>query len=238
MMNFIRMIIDLFTGKNTALQKQQNSWNSGIGEINAKQIDKKDAFDKIGGTFSTIPPVPLVLPVERTPAVVTSPFGTRFLQGKKQNHIGVDFKTVDSKRIRAVEAGVIKKVLAPDKEYPVRFVYKNGKFVDPGVPKGRAWTPYLVLIGKHTKNMYVYKHVVSHVKEGDLVECGQILGVAGNLGYSMGEHLHFEYYDWLEDKNRWSLPKDPIIYFKKMGLDLSKNVQVELAHGELVDLVS
>lgn len=238
LIEFIKKIFSLFTNKQKVIQKAQNGWNSQEAEKNATQISKAETFEKVEGTFSTIPPVRLVLPVERVPAVVTSPFGDRFLQGKKQKHIGVDFKTVDSRRIRAVEKGVIKKVLGVDKEYPVRFVYKNGKFVDPGVPKGRAWTPYIVMVGHYTKNMYVYKHVTSDVKVGDLVECGQIIGMTGNLGYSMGEHLHFEYYDWLEKENKWSEPKDPIVYFRKMGLDLSKNVKVELSHGQLEELVS
>jgi murein DD-endopeptidase MepM/ murein hydrolase activator NlpD len=238
LIELIKKILLLFTDKGKALQKQQNSWNPPEAEKNSTQISKSETFEKVDGTFSTIPPIPLVLPVERVPVVVTSPFGERFLQGKKQFHIGVDFKTIDSRRVRAVEKGVIKKVLGPDKEYPVRFVYRNGKFVDPGIPKGRAWTPYIVLVGHYTKNMYVYKHVTSDVKPGDLVECGQIIGMTGNLGYCMGEHLHFEYYDWLEKENKWSDPKDPIIYFRKMGLDLSKNVKVELSHGQLEELIT
>jgi len=36
---------------------------------------------------------------------------------------------------------------------------------------------------------------------GDKIESGDLLGVAGNTGYSTGAHLHRGYYRWNEDPN-------------------------------------
>jgi murein DD-endopeptidase MepM/ murein hydrolase activator NlpD len=98
-------------------------------------------------------------------------------------------------------------------------------------------TPYVVLIGKYTKNRYVYKHISPLVKEGDSVYADDNIGETGNYGYSQGEHLHFEYYDWLEKRGIWADASDPMLYFRKMGLDVKSNVVVEMPHGDLMQLV-
>lgn len=215
----------------------QNGWNSKSAEKNATQISKEEVLNKYGTEF-VVSPDKLILPVQSNPAVVTSPFGERFLQGVKQMHIGVDFKTVNNRMVRAVEDGIIKKVLLKDNEYPCLFKWSGTKWVSAGVPKGRGWTPYVVLIGKYTKNKYVYKHVQAEVREGQEVKAGDILAQTGNYGYSMGEHLHFEYYDWLEGKNTWAAPSDPIVFFRKMGIDIKNNVAIEIQHGELMSMVA
>lgn len=43
------------------------------------------------------------------------------------------------------------------------------------------------------------------VDEGDTVERGQVIGAAGNTGFSFGPHLHFEI-------RRWGVPLDPLKY--------------------------
>lgn len=229
-------IVDSVIGMFSNVQKQQNSWNPASAEANAKQISREDVFNKLGDTEWSVPRK-LHFPVKRDPVVVTSPFGVRYLQGVKQMHIGVDFRTNDSRIVRAVEDGIIKKVLGVDKDYPERFKWNGKKWVPSGSPKGRAWTPYVVLIGKYTKNRYVYKHIAASVKEGAIVEAGENIGETGNYGYSMGEHLHFEYYDWIEKKKDWAEASDPMLYFRKMGLDVKSNVVVEVKHGDLMQLV-
>lgn len=234
--NFLKNIFNLIMTLMGRSQQLQNSWNSSAAEQNAKQISKEEAFTALGNQEWSIPRK-LLFPVKRSTVVVTSPFGIRYLQGVKQMHIGVDFRTNDSRIVRAVEDGIIKKVLGVDNEYPCRFKWNGQKWVPSGSPKNRAWTPYVVLIGKWTKNRYVYKHIAPSVKEGQLVEAGQDLGETGNYGYSMGEHLHFEYYDWIEKSEVWAEASDPMLFFRKMGLDVKSNVVVEMQHGDLMQLV-
>lgn len=239
MLNLLKNLFNFIMGLFGRTQVTQNGWNSKDAEKNAGQIGKQDVIDMYGKEY--VIPRKLELPVSTNPAVITSPFGTRYLQGVKQFHIGVDFKTVtdaDTRMVRAVEDGVIKKVLLKDNDYPCLFKWSGTKWVSAGVPKGRAWTPYVVLIGKYTKNKYVYKHVQSIVKEGQEVRAGDLIAQTGNYGYSMGEHLHFEYYDWLEDKGTWADPSDPIVFFRKMGIDVKNNIAIEIEHGQLMKMVA
>jgi murein DD-endopeptidase MepM/ murein hydrolase activator NlpD len=147
--NIINSVVSVVTD----VQKQQNGWNTKLAESNAKQITQEEVFEQLGNKEWSIPRK-LVFPVKRDPVVVTSPFGIRYLQGVKQMHIGVDFKTIDSRTVRAVEDGIIKKVLAVDKDYPCRFKWDGKLWVPSGAPKDRAWTPYVVLIGNRICNFY------------------------------------------------------------------------------------
>ena len=105
--------------------------------------------------------------------------------------------------------------MAVDSKYPVRFEQKDGTWVDliksEEIPKGRAWTPYLILKGKHTGIEYKYKHVDPSVEVGDEVEAGTQIGRSGNFGYSMGGHLHFEV--WQKGKTC-----DPVVFLKSKEL--------------------
>lgn len=218
--------------------KSSSSWNSKEAESNARKISTDSIVNMYGSEWKV--PVRLSFPVTRTPVIVTDPFGERPLMGKIRFHYGTDFKTVDVRRVVAVEDGVIKKVLDYDKEYPARFKWDGKKWVDAKVPKGRAWTPYIVLVGKYTKNRYVYRHVTpkAGIAEGKEVLCGDEIATTGNYGFSFGEHLHFEYCDWLEDKQTWDKPSDPMVFFRKMGLDVKNKVKIEVAHGQLMELVT
>lgn len=159
-------------------------------------------------------------PVTRVPVVVTSKFGYRNLQkgDPKTFHIGVDFKTRDAKTVVACEKALVFEIIRPDYKYPCLFTFdsKTERWVKTA-PAGRAWTPRIVLIGKFSNNKYVYKHVDASkkLKEGMVVEVGQPIGEAGNLGYSQGEHLHFEWYDFLEQKQKWAPAGDAMVFFQK-----------------------
>lgn len=54
---------------------------------------------------------------------------------------------------------------------------------------------------KHSNKFITkYAHLRKiHVKEGDIVIKGQMIGLQGNSGNSTGEHLHFEI--WLNNKH-------------------------------------
>lgn len=98
---------------------------------------------------------------------ITSPFGVyRKYLGK---HIGLDI---------AAPTGT-----------PV-YASKSGEVVLTG---WRAYYGLMVLIyhGNGVATRYAHLSKI-HVKEGQLVEQGQIIGRCGSTGYSTGPHLHFE----------------------------------------------
>jgi murein DD-endopeptidase MepM/ murein hydrolase activator NlpD len=230
LMNFLWPLLKGVFSK-TALLRNQNGWNTQESEDRAKKISKEEVLQKVGKKAEE--PTSLTWPTKRVPIVVTSNFGWRILKPngveKRVWHAGVDFRSFDNPDIIACEDAVVKKVVVPDTQYPVRFQRVNGVWKEIA-PKDRAWTPYLVLIGKKSNNMYVYRHVsvIPSLKPGDSVTCGQVLGRTGNLGYSMGEHLHFEVYDFDERNQTWKSPEDPLKFFKKAGLKQEIEHQVSV----------
>lgn len=166
--------------------------------------------------------IPLIMPkfsapVKRRRVVITSKFGWRVLKwdGKKRKnyHTGVDLG--GSGNVYAIEDSIVQRVLLPDKKYPCRFKWtrKGWKTV---APKGRAWTPYVILIGKVSKTKFKYKHVKSKFKVGQSMKAGQVIGKAGNLGFSMGGHLHLEI--WPLKGKKHKSPVDPIKWLKRRGV--------------------
>lgn len=87
-----------------------------------------------------------------------------------------------------------------------------------GVPEDRAWTPFIIGIGVHSKNLYKFKHTDPKVKKGDEVSAGDLIGKSGNYGYSLGAHLHFEVWPWDEKAQDWKKETDPEIFLKAKGL--------------------
>lgn len=185
-----------------SIQKKQNYWNnSPLAELETERIGS----EAVKASLLVFPPVlepVFVCPVDEPH--ITSPFGPRTLNinGKpsRQFHLGIDLG--GEREIKIPEDCIIKTVLKRDEKYPVRFHYENGTWVDlistKKIPKIRAWTPYVIAVGVHTKNQYKFKHVDSVVSAGQEVKAGMTIGRSGNLGYSMGAHLHFEVWPWNE----------------------------------------
>jgi murein DD-endopeptidase MepM/ murein hydrolase activator NlpD len=103
---------------------------------------------------------------------ITSGYGYRlnpFTGMGSEFHSGVDFKGIVGDSIKTTGAGV------------VTFAgFKNGY--------GRC------IIIEHEENLQtLYGHLWQiHVKEGEYVKSGQLIGLMGNSGRSKGPHLHYE----------------------------------------------
>ncbi|EKP13035.1 M23 family metallopeptidase [Leptospira borgpetersenii] len=205
-----------------AIQTNQNYWNKSLVAIdNTKKISREEAFD----TISDIPVQRI--PIFRLPVSnphITSPYGYRYLNidGKKskQFHLGIDLGGYND--VFAPEDCVIETVLGRDRKYPVKFRWEKNTWVNlvksGEVPEDRAWTPYVLAIGVHTKNRYKLKHTDPRVKKGDKVSAGDLIGKSGNYGYSLGAHLHFEVWPWDEKAQDWKKETDPEKFLKEKGL--------------------
>ncbi|RHX89866.1 M23 family metallopeptidase [Leptospira stimsonii] len=204
------------------IKEKQNYWNESVlSQVKTNRIES-DAVHASLATFPSVVEPTFFCPVDEPH--VTSPFGWRTLningKGSRQFHLGIDLG--GEKDIKLPEDCVIKTILEKDDEYPVRFHYENGTWVDlistKKIPKERAWTPFIIAVGVHTKNQYKFKHVDSQVSVGQNLKAGMVIGRSGNLGYSMGPHLHFEVWPWNEKKQSWPDPMDPAKFLKSKKL--------------------
>lgn len=127
---------------------------------------------------------------------ITSPYGWRIFMGKKVWHNGTDYSGKYNKKAIACCDMIIRKVLLPDEQYPVKFFWSNthNKFMPvQNIPEGRAWTPYVECVSMYDKNIrLIYRHIKCLHKIGDVIEAGEEFCEIGNYGYCQGSHLHFE----------------------------------------------
>lgn len=107
-------------------------------------------------------------PTEK-PYTITSRWGWRNLGGKSSFHGGTDIAGKYKSKIYAANNGVVETVQINHKT--------NGNYV----------------VINHNNGWYTtYGHMASlAVKEGDIVEMGQVIGYMGETGYATGVHLHF-----------------------------------------------
>jgi murein DD-endopeptidase MepM/ murein hydrolase activator NlpD len=188
-------ILSYFMEKYQPKLEKQNHYNQLEPDNAVQKIEDKNEVLELESIVQ-IPTFQHPKPTFR----VTSKFGNRTLtiNGKKQQsyHNGTDFGGAGD--CFAIEDCVIEKIVEPDYDYPSRFTWDRVKgWVSANVPKGRAWTPYVTVIGLHTKNRYTYRHVKQSpigrlMKVGETYKAGEALCYADNLGFSMGAHLHID----------------------------------------------
>ncbi len=114
------------------------------------------------------------VPIDYSFARITSHFGVRdnpFGPGKKFHH-GIDIAADEGVKIRAVSDGHV--------YFARRSSRGGGLQVNVRAPNGLK---------------FKYSHMSKIlVKQGDKVRAGQVLGLVGSTGRSMGPHLHLEVY--------------------------------------------
>lgn len=115
--------------------------------------------------------IPAIHPVSMKTAYVTSHYGYRFhpILKRRELHSGVDFAAPIGTEIHATADGKVVKVN-----------YSGGY--------GRMVT---IDHGYGYKTRYAHMHKV-HVRRGETVKRGQVIGLVGNSGLSTGPHLHYE----------------------------------------------
>ncbi|WP_061278265.1 M23 family metallopeptidase [Leptospira interrogans] len=203
------------------IKRSQNYWNSSLAAVLQTQtIPDQSVLKRIDSTDKKEEAL-FFSPLENPK--ITSHFGWRNLningKASRQFHLGVDLVS-ENKNVFAPEECVIRSVLGRDEKHPVRFKYQNGTWIDllenGKIPKGRAWTPYVIAVGIDSKNLYKFKHIDPCVAVGETLQAGDQIGSYDNLGYSMGAHLHFEIWLWDEKRQDWKKsPIDPEKFLKE-----------------------
>lgn len=125
--------------------------------------------EQVSELETTLLSVPLGKPAD---GEISSTFGYRrnpFSRRGSEFHSGIDFRGTTGDSIRATGSGIV-----------TFSGYKGGY--------GRC------VIIRHKENLCtLYGHLRAlHVKEGETVESGQIIGLMGSSGRSTGTHLHYE----------------------------------------------
>ena len=107
---------------------------------------------------------------------VTSPYGNRTLNGKKEFHGGIDIVGDDNEDILC----------------PVDGVVRSSTIINDKSDLTWTWGNYVRVDDKDGNRLF-FCHMASRaVKVGQRVTVGDKLGVMGNTGYSFGVHTHFE----------------------------------------------
>lgn len=118
----------------------------------------------------------MIIPFDTNTVRVTSPYGSRVLNGKTEKHAGYDMVGVGSTDVTAAVGGTV----------------VSSKIITDRSNLTWQWGNY-VCIKTDAGQYHYYCHLASRaVSAGQKVKVGDLIGVMGNTGYSFGAHLHFE----------------------------------------------
>ena len=118
----------------------------------------------------------MIIPFNAAQVRLTSPYGSRTLNGSTGFHAGCDLVGIGSHTVVAAVAGTV----------------AVSRIVTDKSNRTWEWGNYVCVRGGDGRQYY-YCHLASRaVKKGDAVKAGDVLGVMGSTGYSFGAHLHFE----------------------------------------------
>ena len=148
-----------------------NNYNDTDDSIGDNNDDNEPPYT--GGVEGFMWPVPGFY-------TITSPFGPRIINGKQDNHTGIDISgnNIFNQPVLASADGVVDKVV--------------DKFAPYGGGEADGYGNYVRI--KHKNNTHtLYGHLASvNVSLNQEVKQGQIIGRIDSTGWSTGNHLHFE----------------------------------------------
>ncbi len=152
--------IDAYTASYNKYAEEEKKLDREI-EAYLKELQAKDNSAYVGGEFAW------PLPVNYRS--ISSPYGWRTLNGKREFHAGIDIPAPGGTKIYASNGGKV--VTATFHQS-----YGNYVLIDHGG-------------GKAT----LYAHATAlNCKKGDVVNQGDVIAFVGTTGHSYGNHLHFE----------------------------------------------
>jgi murein DD-endopeptidase MepM/ murein hydrolase activator NlpD len=129
----------------------------------------------------------MIQPV-KSPLRISSKYGWRTLQGKRQFHDGIDYVSDSGDQsVFSIFDGTV--------TYDFDDYDEARRWTDNHQSGGNMIIVKYKLAGA---DYYVrYLHLISNVvKNGQNVKSGQILGTYGDVGYSFGAHVHVDVYDY------------------------------------------
>ena len=143
----------------------------------------------------------IVKPIDN--GYITSEYGYRLRNGKKEFHPGLDISSKEPNTIiKSYKAGKIAVI---------------GYYTTFG---NRVWL-------QHDDNIYcVYAHMESlnpSLKVGDYINEGTNLGIMGNTGLSQGAHLHIELRTTCDMSGKSINPAEILSLYKKEKVNILKN---------------
>lgn len=109
---------------------------------------------------------------------ITSAFGSRTINGKTENHGGIDLVGEGGKNIVSVSDGVVRSSAMLSRETDKTGTWTYGNYI---------------IITDADGVQYLYAHLrMRLMQKGERVRAGELIGVEGSTGNSSGSHLHFE----------------------------------------------
>lgn len=136
-------------------------------QVRNSALELAKYYSLAGGDWASIGEAGLPLP--RGSYYISSPYGWRVFEGKRELHKGIDLAAAEGTPIYAVKDGVCS--VPPQHES-----YGNYVTIDHGG-------------GLITRYAHMSLVVVT---DGQSVTAGEVIGFVGNTGRSSGPHLHFE----------------------------------------------
>ena len=107
---------------------------------------------------------------------LTSRFGWRNLNGADDYHSGIDLCGVGDKRILSPCAGVV----------------GSSAIVTDHADRTWEWGNYVRIDTPDGLQVYLCHMAARNVEVGRCVEAGDVIGIEGSTGYSIGQHCHME----------------------------------------------
>lgn len=120
------------------------------------------------------------LPYKTGTVRVSSPFGQRTLNGKREEHAGLDLVGTDKTLVAPVD-GVVAVSTMLDEATDTTLTWQ--------------WGNYVRVDGNDGRHYYLCHMAQRLVTAGTRVKAGDTVGIEGNTGYSFGNHCHFEVRD-------------------------------------------
>ncbi len=147
-------------------------------------MHKLDVYFKyVVGDPETKPAISTIIPpfIDFKPMKIGQSFNGKFSHYRKANLYAVDIGMPVGTKIVAVKEGIV--------------IRTKDDYAHSGVTSPFFFDKANLVEILHADGTYaVYAHLLLggvHVKVGDKVSTGQVIGLSGNTGYSTGPHLHF-----------------------------------------------